>query len=49
MYMFETIMRIYNNTGNAEAVMKAKTKGWITEEEAEQILGATTAPENSPE
>ncbi len=36
--MFDTIKRIYNNTGNAEVVEKALTKGWITVEEKETIL-----------
>ena len=41
--MFETIKRIYNNTGNADAVTKAQARGWITPEEAAQILGTTKA------
>lgn len=38
--MFETIKRIYKNTGNADAVMRAQVKGWITAEEAAQILAS---------
>ena len=36
--MFYTIKRIYNNTGNAEVVEKALTKGWIIVEEKEFIF-----------
>lgn len=36
--MFDTIKRIYGNTGNAEVVEKALAKGWITVEEKETIL-----------
>lgn len=46
--MYETIKRIYANTGNAEAVTRAQGKGWITVEEAEAILGTTTEPEEAP-
>lgn len=42
--MFETIKRIYRNTGNTDAVTRAQEKGWITPEEAEQILGTTITP-----
>lgn len=37
--MFETIKRIYNKTGNKEAVRNAVLKGWITAEEYEVITG----------
>lgn len=47
--MFETIKRIYVKTFNEEAVKKAVTKGWITQEEANSLLDMTTAPEESPE
>ena len=36
--MFDTIKRIYGNTGNVEVVEKALAKGWITIEEKETIL-----------
>lgn len=36
--MFDTIKRIYGNTGNVEVVEKALAKGWITVEEKETIL-----------
>lgn len=36
--MFETIKRIYKKTGDSAAVEKALQKGWITEEEKEEIL-----------
>lgn len=49
MFMFETIKRIYGNTGNKEAVTRAQSKGWITPEEANQILGTTTDPEGTPD
>lgn len=49
MFMFETIKRIYNNTGNPDAVTRAQEKGWITPDEAAEILGTTTAPEGAPE
>ena len=49
MFMYETIKRIYGNTGNKEAVTRAQSKGWITQEEANQILGATTDPEGTPD
>ncbi len=47
--MFETIKRIYKNTGNEEAVTRAVSKGWITSEEAQEILGTAEAPEDTPE
>lgn len=37
--MFETIKRIYNKTGNKDAVRNAVVKGWITAEEYEVITG----------
>lgn len=36
--MFDTIKRIYGNTGNADVVERALKKGWITVEEKETIL-----------
>lgn len=36
--MFETIVRVYKKTGNAEVVEKAATKGWISQEERKSIL-----------
>lgn len=38
--MLETIKRIYKNTRNADAVTRAQAKGWITTEEAAQILAS---------
>lgn len=38
--IFDTIKRIYGNTGNTEVVEKALAKGWITAEEKEIILAA---------
>lgn len=38
--MFETIKRLYGKTGNAAVVERAAKKGWITEEQAEEILPA---------
>ena len=49
MFMYETIKRIYKNTGNPDAVTRAKDKGWITPDEAAEILGTATAPGYSPE
>ena len=49
MFMFETIKRIFSNTGNGEAVTRAQAKGWITAEEAAEILGTTTDPEGFPD
>ena len=37
--MFETIKRLYAKTGNSAVVTGAVTKGWITQEEANSILG----------
>jgi len=36
--MFETIKRLYAETGDTEVVTKAVEKGWITQIEAELIL-----------
>lgn len=47
--MYTTIKRIYTNTKNAVAVEKAVEKGWITQIEANDILGITTTPEGTPE
>lgn len=49
MYMYETILRIYGNTKDKEVVTRAQAKGWITPEEASQILGTATDPEVTPE
>lgn len=49
MFMYETIKRIYNNTGNADAVKRAQAKGWITPEEAAQILETSKIPGSHPE
>lgn len=49
MLMFETINRIFSNTGNREAVTRAQAKGWITAEEAAEILSTATNPEITPE
>lgn len=37
--MLATIKRIYAKTGNVEAVTKAVEKGWITQADADSILG----------
>lgn len=37
--MYYTILRLYLKTGNREIVTKALAKGWITQEEANTILG----------
>jgi len=37
--MFETIKRLYAKTGNPEVVTRAVEKGWITQTEADLILG----------
>ena len=37
--MYRTIKRIYENTGNAEIVLNACEKGWITESQCTEILG----------
>ena len=36
--MFETIKRLYAKTGNTAIVDKAVKKGWITAEQAGEIL-----------
>jgi len=36
--MFETIKRLYAKTGNAAIVDKAAKKGWITQEQGEEIV-----------
>jgi hypothetical protein len=36
--MFETIVRVYKKTGNAEVVEMAAAKGWISQEEKTSIL-----------
>ena len=40
--MFETIKRLYGKTGSAAVVERAVKKGWITEEQAEEILHGGT-------
>ena len=37
--MFETIKRLYEKTKKAEVVVHAVKKGWISEEQAIQIVG----------
>lgn len=37
--MRDSILRLYQKTGNKEVVTKALEKGWITEDEANEILG----------
>ena len=37
--MFETIKRLYAKTGNSAVVTAAVEKGWITQAEADLILG----------
>jgi hypothetical protein len=37
--MFETTKRLYAKTGNPEVVTRAVAKGWITQEQADSILG----------
>ncbi len=36
--MFETIVRLYKKTGNAEVVEKAAVKGWISKDEKARIF-----------
>lgn len=36
--MFETIKRLYAKTGKESVVSNAVKKGWITQEQAEEIL-----------
>lgn len=38
--MFETIKRLYAKTGNKTLVENAVKKGWITQDEAAEILSA---------
>lgn len=40
--MNRTIKRIYEKTGDASYVEKAVGKGWIKQEEANEILGIVT-------
>ncbi len=40
--MLETLKRIYSNTGNIEVLIKAEEKGWITEEQKQQIIDEVT-------
>ena len=37
--MFETIKRLYAKTGDETLVANAVKKGWITEEQYEEITG----------
>lgn len=37
--MYYTILRLYTKTKNEEVVTKAVVKGWITQDEANTILG----------
>lgn len=37
--MYATILRLYNKSKDPEIVSKAVAKGWITENEASEILG----------
>lgn len=37
--MYNSILRLYKKTGNKDVVTKALEKGWITEAEANEILG----------
>lgn len=38
--MYNTILRLYKKTKNADVVTNAVEKCWITEEEAEKILAS---------
>lgn len=38
--MYNTILRLYKQTGNKDVVTRAIEKGWITEEEAQKILAS---------
>ena len=40
--MFETIARLYGKTQNSAVVSAAQAKGWITAEQAAEILGEMT-------
>ena len=37
--MFETIKRLFTKTGDSTVVANAVKKGWITEEQFEEITG----------
>ena len=37
--MYNSILRLYQKTGNPEVVTKAVEKGYITQDEANEILG----------
>lgn len=37
--MYESILRLYKKTGNKDVVTKALDKGYITEDQANEILG----------
>lgn len=37
--MFNTIKRLYEKTGNKEIVDNALSKGWITEDQRDLIIG----------
>ncbi len=39
--MYRTIVRIFKNTGDESIVVKAYEKGWITEDQKNEILGLT--------
>ena len=41
--MFETIKRLYAKTGNKTLVANAVNKGWITEEQYQEITGEAYA------
>ena len=41
--MFETIKRLYVNTKNKTLVANAVKKGWITEEQYQEITGEVYA------
>lgn len=36
--MYNTLLRLYRNTGNKTLLENAVKKGWITEEEMEEII-----------
>lgn len=37
--MYDSILRLYKKTGNKDVVTKALDKGYITEDQANEILG----------
>ena len=37
--MYDSILRLYKKTGNEAVVTKAVEKGYITQDEANEILG----------